>query len=136
MTGTDWLGIAGAVAFVWCVIGVSISPRHATLDTAYDSGSPAVAHRGRWWSKESALVLAGIAWLLTGLSAGERLPAVSWWLVVWAAETCAIVGYLVGRDNGDRAATRRIERDMHEREDAQERFARGQAEQVIRARRN
>jgi len=51
MTGTDWLGIAVVVAFIWCVIGVAISPLHATFDTAYDSGSPPVAHRGRWWSR-------------------------------------------------------------------------------------
>jgi len=68
--------------------------------------------------------------------AGERLPTVSWSLGAWAAETCAVVGYLVGRDNGDRAATRRIERDTHEREDARERFARERAERVIKARRN
>jgi len=64
------------------------------------------------------------------------LPAVSWWLVVWAAETCGFVGYLVGRDNGDCAATRRIERDAREREDARESFARERAEQVIKARQN
>ena len=82
------------------------------------------------------LTIALIVWLVAGLSAGERLPAVSWWLVVWVAETCAIVGYLVGRDNGDRAATRRIERDARERDDARERFARERAEQVFKARQN
>ena len=33
-----------------------------------------------------ALTIALIVWLVTGLSAGERLPAVSWWIVVWAAD--------------------------------------------------
>ena len=97
-----------------------------------------VENPARWAPRKhaGALTIALIVWLVTGLSAGERLPAVSWWLVVWAAETCAIVGYLVGRDNGNRAAARRIERDAREREDARERFARGQAEQVIKARQN
>src|SRR5690242_14586091 len=97
-----------------------------------------VENPARWAPRKhaGALTIALIVWLVTGLSAGERLPAVSWWLVVWAAETCAIVGYLVGRDTGDRDATRRIERDTREREDARERFAREQAEQVIKARQN
>lgn len=136
MTGTDWWGIAGVVAFIWCVVGVSIPPRHGTLDTMYDSRTPAIARRPRLWSKESATVVAGIAWLLTGLSAGMRLPNISWWLIAWVSESCAFLGYLVGHDRGDRDATQRIERDTREREDARERFAREQAAQVQHSRRN
>ena len=136
MTGSDWWGIAGFIAFVWCVIWVSIPPRQATLDTMYGSGTPGVARRGRLWSRESALVVAGIAWLLTGLSAGKRLPALSWWLVVWVAESCALLGYAVGRGRGSRDATQRLERDERERTEARDRFAREQAVQVQGARQN
>ena len=119
-----WSGwdTAIVVFLAWFVVGIISLAR---------AGS-----RGRVWSKESAIVLAGIGWLLTGLSAGTRLPSVSWWLVAWVAESCAFLGYLVGHDKGDRDASQRLERDEREREEARERFAREQAAQVQHSSRN
>jgi len=68
--------------------------------------------------------------------AASRLAAVSWWLVAWVAATCAGAGYYLGRLEGDRGATQRIERDERERTDARERFACEQAERTFNARQN
>jgi membrane protein implicated in regulation of membrane protease activity len=67
---------------------------------------------------------------------GERLPVVSWWLVVWVAATCSLLAYWLGRYEGERVEQRRVADEKRRSERIAADYVRAQHEPARHAREN